>query len=85
VLREVARETTAVAMWDKLDSLYMTKSLRQCLKQQLYLYRMVETKSIMEQLTKFNKIIDDLANIDVSLDDKDKALHLLCACFTKVL
>ena len=59
----------------------MTKSLahRQCLKQQLYFYRMVESKPIMEQLTEFNKIIDDLANIDVSLEEEDKALHLLCA------
>jgi len=37
VLREVARETNAASMWNKIDSLYMTKSLaqRQCLKQQL--------------------------------------------------
>ncbi|MCI87587.1 cytochrome P450, partial [Trifolium medium] len=27
VLREVAKEKTAAAMWTKLDSLYMTKSL----------------------------------------------------------
>ncbi|MCI63878.1 cytochrome P450, partial [Trifolium medium] len=27
VLREVAKEKTVVAMWTKLDSLYMTKSL----------------------------------------------------------
>ncbi|MCI02326.1 ubiquitin-protein ligase, partial [Trifolium medium] len=27
VLREVARETTIVAMWNKIGSLYMTKSL----------------------------------------------------------
>ncbi|MCI33546.1 cytochrome P450, partial [Trifolium medium] len=46
VLREVARETSAVLLWTKLDSFYMTKSLahRQCLKQQLYFYRMVENK-----------------------------------------
>jgi len=42
-------------------------------------YRMAESKPIMEQLTEFNKIIDDLANIDVNLEDEDKALHLLCA------
>jgi hypothetical protein len=81
VLREVARETTAVALWIKLESLYMSKYLahRQCLKQQLYFYRMMQTKSILEQLTKFNKIIDDLANIDVTSDDEDKALHPLYA------
>jgi len=71
VLREVARETNVVSMWNKLDSLYMTKSLahRQCLKQQLYFYRMMESKPIMEQLTEFNKINDDLANIDVNLEN----------------
>jgi len=49
VLRAVARETIDVSMWNKLDSLYMTKSLShiQCLNQQLYFYRMVESKPIM--------------------------------------
>ncbi|KAK2397311.1 alpha carbonic anhydrase [Trifolium repens] len=81
VSREVAKETTAAAMWAKLDSLYMTKSLahRQFMKQRLYFFRMVETKPITEQLAEFNKILDDLANIDVTLEDGDKALHLLCA------
>jgi len=80
-LREVERETTVVSMWNKLDSLYTTKSLahRQCLKRQLYFYRMVESKPIMEQLMEFNKIIYDFANIVMNLEDEDKALHLLCA------
>ncbi|KAK2414224.1 cysteine-rich RECEPTOR kinase [Trifolium repens] len=86
VLREVAKETSAAAMWTKLDSLYMTKSLahKQLLKQQLYFFRMVENKSFGEQLSEFNKIVDDLANIDVNLEDEDKAFHLLCA-FSKSL
>ncbi|KAK2448483.1 hypothetical protein QL285_007742 [Trifolium repens] len=80
VLREVAKEANAATMWAKLESLYMTKSAahQQYLKQKLYFYRMVETKSMTEQLAKFNKIIDDLANIDVTLEDGDKTLHLLC-------
>jgi len=61
VLREVAKEPTAVSMWSKLESLYMTKSLahQQFLKQQLYPFKMVESKAIMEQLVEFNKILDD--------------------------
>ncbi|KAK2442835.1 alpha carbonic anhydrase [Trifolium repens] len=80
VLREVAKETNAAAMWARLESLYMTKSAahQQFLKQKLYFYRMVESKSMTEQLAEFNKIIDDLANVDVNLEDGDKALHLLC-------
>jgi len=44
----------------------MTKSLAhwQFLKQQLYSFKMVEAKAIMEQLTEFNKILDDLENIE---------------------
>jgi hypothetical protein len=40
VLREVAKETTAAAMWAKLNSLYMTMSLahRQFMKQRLYFF-----------------------------------------------
>jgi len=69
VLREVAKEPTAASMWSKLESLYMTKSLahRRLLKQQLYSFKMVESKAIMEQLMEFNKILDDLENIEVHI------------------
>ena len=80
VLRDVAKEPTAASR-SKLESLYMTKSLahRQFLKQQLYSFKMVESKTVMEQLTEFNKILDDLENIEVQLEDEDKAILLLCA------
>jgi len=52
---------------------------RQFLKQQLYSFKMVESKAIMEQLTEFNKILDDLENIEVQLEDEDKVILLLCA------
>jgi len=59
----------------------MTKCLahRQFLKQQLYSFNKVDTKVIMEQLTKFNKILDDLENIEVHLKDEDKDILLFCA------
>jgi hypothetical protein len=71
-------------MLTKLDSLYMTKSLahRQCSKPQLYFYRMVETKSITEQLAEFKKIIDYLANVDVNLEDEHKVLRKFQGYFT---
>lgn len=57
----------------------MAKSLahRLCLKQQIYSFRMLENKTIVEQLTEFHKIIDDLENIEVKIDDEEKALLLL--------
>jgi len=33
----------------------------------------------MEKLAEFNKIIDDLVNIEVSLDDEYKSFLLLCS------
>src|SRR3954469_1665699 len=38
---------------------------------------MVEYKSLVEQLKEFPKIIDDLENIEVKIDDKDKDFLLL--------
>ena len=81
ILRDVAKKLTATSMWSKLESLYMTKSLAhwQFLKKQLYSFKMMESKAIMEHLTEFNKILDDLENIEVHLEDEDKTILLFCA------
>ena len=78
-LREVSRETSTAAFWRKLESLYMTKSLanRLYLKQRLYSFKMQEGRSIEDQIDKFNKIIDDLANVDVKIKDEDQTMKLL--------
>jgi len=39
----------------------------------------VESKRITEQLTEFNKILDDSTNIEVNVEDEDKTLLLLCS------
>lgn len=59
----------------------MTKSLANHLyiKQRLYSFKFVEEKGIEEQLDMFNKTIDDLENIDVKMEDEDKAIILLNA------
>jgi len=49
------------------------------LRQQLYFLRITESKTITNQLTKLNKIIDDLENIEVNIKDEDKTILLLCA------
>ena len=81
VLREVAKETTAAGILKKLENLYLTKSLanRLCMKQRVYSYKFLEEKGILEQLEDFNKAIDDLENIDVTIGDEDKAILLLNA------
>lgn len=79
VLREVSKEETAAVVWNKLESLYMTKSLanRLLLKQKLFTFRFMESRSIGEQLEEFAKCVDDLENIDEAIKDEDKALMLL--------
>ena len=56
VPREVIHETTAVALWRKLESLYMTRSLanKLRLKERLYTIRMAEGTSIQAHLSEFN-------------------------------
>jgi hypothetical protein len=80
VSREVAKDTTATSMWSKFEYLYMTKSLahRQFLKQQLYSFKMVKSKVIMELLVEFNKIIGDLQNIEVRLEDAGALMVWCC-------
>ena len=39
----------------------------------------MESKTISEKLTKFNKILDDLENIEVNIEDEDKTILLSCA------
>ena len=81
VLREVTDEETAVGLWKKLESLYMKKSLtnRLFLKQRLYTLGMQEGMPLCDHLDDFNRIILDIKNIDIKVDDEDQALILLCS------
>ena len=65
VLREVAEEKFAEAVWDKLEDLYLKKSLAKKLyiKKCLYASLMQDDKP--------------LKSIDVKIDDEDQAIILL--------
>jgi len=79
VLQEVVNVNTAVGLWLKLESLYMTKSLtnRIYLKQRLFTLHMREGTPIKEHLEELNKILMDLINIDVIIDEEDQVFILL--------
>lgn len=81
VLREVADEDTAGALWKKLETLYMTKSLttKLYLKKRLYTLRMKEGTSLQNHLNEFNQIIMDIKNIGIKLEEEDHALLLICS------
>ncbi|KAL8523215.1 hypothetical protein ACS0TY_013255 [Phlomoides rotata] len=80
-LSEVYKEKTIIDVWRKLESLYQTKSVSNKLyvKQKLLDFKMSEGKDLNEQLDTFNRYIDDLEDLDVKLEDDDKALMLLNA------
>ncbi|GJV94172.1 retrovirus-related pol polyprotein from transposon TNT 1-94 [Tanacetum coccineum] len=79
VLREVNKEDFAVGVWLKLETLYMTKSLanKLYLKKKLFTFYMDSSKKFSKHIDEFNKLIGDLANIDVDIDDEYQALMLL--------
>ncbi|WRX23839.1 GAG-pre-integrase domain - like 7 [Theobroma cacao] len=81
VLREVTNEESAAAVWFKLESIYMTKSFtnRLYMKQRLYTLKMSEGTSVNTHIDEFNRVILDLKNIDVKIEDEDLALILLCS------
>jgi len=79
ILRKVVKEPTTAGMWLKLESLYMTKTLptRIYLKQKFYSFKMNDQKSIDENVDEFTKLVSDLENLDVKIDDEDQAIFLL--------
>ncbi|GKD09204.1 retrovirus-related pol polyprotein from transposon TNT 1-94 [Tanacetum coccineum] len=79
VLRGVTKETTVAGIWTKLTSLYMIKSLanRLYLKKKLYTYYMSPGTKLGDHIDEFNKLILDLENIDIEIEDEDQALMLL--------
>ncbi|GKA70703.1 hypothetical protein Tco_0776842 [Tanacetum coccineum] len=59
--------------------MYMTKSLanRLYLKKKLYMYYMSPNTKLGDHIDEFNKLILDLANIDIEIEDEDQVLMLL--------
>lgn len=81
VMYQVMDEKTPKEIWDKLASLYMSKSLtsKLYLKQQLYGLQMQEESDLRKHVDVFNQLVVDLSKLDVKLDDEDKAIILLCS------
>ncbi|GKD86191.1 ribonuclease H-like domain-containing protein, partial [Tanacetum coccineum] len=79
VLKEVNKEDSAAGVWLNLETLYITKSLanKLYLKKKLFTFYMHSGKKLSEHIDEFNKLIGDLANTDVDIDDEDRALMLL--------
>ena len=79
VLQDVLKETSAAAIWLKLEQLLMTKSLpnKLHLKQRLFYLKMVEGSSLSCHLSTFKELVCNLENMDMTYEDDDLALFLL--------
>ncbi|MFQ6668891.1 hypothetical protein Gotur_034366 [Gossypium turneri] len=81
VLQDVLMEKTFSALWKRLETLYVTKSLanRLVLKQRLFTFRMNEGELLRDHISQFITLLNDLKNVEVYIDDKDQAMLLLCS------
>lgn len=79
VIREVSDEAKNIGIWEKLDSIYMKKSLtnRLYLKKKLYTLQMEESKELKKHLDDYNRIMLDLNVAGVKLDEEDQDIILL--------
>eukprot|EP00253_Pinus_taeda_P008404 PITA_08404 len=74
-------EATTKALWDKLGTLYQSKSLvnKLFLQKKLYNLRMKDGDSVTEHLNAFNTVVSQLASVDIKISDEDKCINLLCS------
>ena len=81
VLLNVSGEAMAKALWDKLGTLYQSKSLvnKLFLRKKLYNLRMKDGDSVTEHLNAFNTVVSQLSSVDIKISDEDKCISLLCS------
>ncbi|CAB4285828.1 unnamed protein product [Prunus armeniaca] len=70
---------SALALWEKLEQLYIAKSLtnKLHLKRKMYKLKMEEGGNQMDHMNMFNRCMGQLQKVDVKTEEKDKAFFLL--------
>ena len=65
----VLGEATAKSLWDKLGTLYQSKSLVNKLfpQKKLYNLRMKDGDSVIKHLNAFNTLVSQLASVDIKI------------------
>jgi hypothetical protein len=81
ILQEVLAEKTSAALWLKLESICMSKDLtsKMHMKMKLFTHKLQEGGSVLSHVSSFKEIIADLQTMEVSCDDEDLGLLLLCS------
>jgi hypothetical protein len=81
VLNHVISAISVKDMWEKLEAIYLGKSLsnKLFLKKKLFKLEMKEGEDVMKHINSFNALINDLSRIDVQFSEEDRALLLLAS------
>jgi len=76
---DVMNDTLAKSIWEILASKYLTKSVenRLHLKRRLYRFQLKGGISISDHINNYTKLLADLTNLNVVIENEDKALILL--------
>ena len=79
VVIHVLNESSPTVLWEKLEELYMAKSLTNALFlwKQFYQLRMTEGQSVQEHLSNFQRILTNLLSVGEKVEEKTRALVLL--------
>ena len=69
------------ALWDRLGTLYQSKSLmnKLFLQKKLYNLRMKDGYLVIEHLNAFNTVVSQLASVDIKISDENTCINLLCS------
>ncbi|KAK2993849.1 hypothetical protein RJ640_027326, partial [Escallonia rubra] len=76
---QVLTETSPTTLWQKLEKIYMSKSLSNqlYLKKDLYQLRMNDGSNLGDHISEFNRLVSQLSSIDVKLEEEDQVILLL--------
>ena len=80
VLRQIGREDTTYEVWNKLEKLFMVKSLtnRNLLKERFFGFKMDPSKNLEQNLDDFKRISISLASVNQGkIGDESQAIILL--------
>ena len=71
-------ETSARQLWEILEKKYLTKSIesRLQLKRRFYRFQMKKGLSVDKHINNYTKLLTDLINVDIKIDEEDKAVIL---------
>ena len=81
VFLNVSGEATTKDLWDKLRTLYQSKSLvnKLFLQKKLYNMRMKDGDSVTKHLNTFDIVVSQLLSVDIKFLDEDKCINFLCS------